>query len=183
VLICSNEGEEARQGHYRAKRSEKSWRSWRKTFLVITKTPRRTAEWLFSSPKVPACQPWGEIYLAMEMDIRRTAEWISDLLPARQSHKTLRLKRRGKPAMEWSHWRVVDLIGDARLTSPSGPKGQNLRTYKLNFKKQKKDPIIFLSNFSIVELWDFHWDLVLLSFRSFLVDLSRVFDIEHFGSL
>uniref|UniRef100_M1DTJ8 Uncharacterized protein n=1 Tax=Solanum tuberosum TaxID=4113 RepID=M1DTJ8_SOLTU len=50
----------------------------RKAILVITKTTRRAIEWLFSSPKVPACQPWGRTDLATEMGSRWIIELIRD---------------------------------------------------------------------------------------------------------
>jgi len=42
------------------KKEQNKLKKWRTVMLVIAKTTRQTTDWLFSSSKVPACQPWGE---------------------------------------------------------------------------------------------------------------------------
>uniref|UniRef100_M1DK82 Uncharacterized protein n=1 Tax=Solanum tuberosum TaxID=4113 RepID=M1DK82_SOLTU len=43
-----------------SKKEQNKLKKWRKASLMNAKTTRRLAEWLFSSPKVPVCQPQGK---------------------------------------------------------------------------------------------------------------------------
>uniref|UniRef100_M1D985 Integrase core domain containing protein n=1 Tax=Solanum tuberosum TaxID=4113 RepID=M1D985_SOLTU len=105
-------------------KGETKLKKLRKAILVITKTTRRTAEWLCSSPKVPACQPWRRTNLATEIGSRRIAEQFCDGTLDRLKSQNPRINCQCKPTMYWSKRWIADLFGEARLISPNGFFGQ-----------------------------------------------------------
>uniref|UniRef100_M1D8I0 Uncharacterized protein n=1 Tax=Solanum tuberosum TaxID=4113 RepID=M1D8I0_SOLTU len=104
--------------------------------MVIPKTTWRATEWLFSSPKVPACQPWGRTNWRQKWGVSESSidsaitRWIA------QSHRTWKAEDQCKVAMEGSKRRITEPLGEARLIPPTGLSCQKVGNYKLDFKRE-----------------------------------------------
>lgn len=58
------------------------------------------------------------------------------------------VKRQVRKAMKRDTWHIIDLVGDAQLISPIGPKAQNLKEYKCKFLNDEKRSFVILSEYS-----------------------------------